>query len=77
VNTPTPTVGGRVDGQRDFPEALHVCGYDVRGTYLDTGDLRRTRETGLVAHTHQLLRGLAQRHPDTRAAPGREGGTRP
>jgi glycosyltransferase involved in cell wall biosynthesis len=68
VSTPTPAVGGRVDGQRDFPEALHVCGYDVRGTYLDTGELRRTRETGLVAHTHQLFRGLAQRHPDTRIA---------
>ena len=65
---PSVTIGGRDRRPLAFPGALHVCGYDVRGVYPDTGEVRGTRETGLVAHTHQLLRGLAQRHPATRIA---------
>lgn len=53
---------------RLFPEAVHICTYDVRGTMLATGAPKGTRATGLVMHTHQLLNGLARRHPRTRLA---------
>lgn len=53
---------------RSFPDSLHICAYDVRGTSTATGQLNPNRESGLVTRTHHLLRGLAQRHPDTRIA---------
>ena len=65
---PSVTIGGRDRRPLAFPGALHVCGYDVRGVYPDTGEAQGLGETGLVADTHQLLRGLAQRHPATRIA---------
>ncbi|MZE76810.1 glycosyltransferase family 4 protein [Streptomyces xinghaiensis] len=51
-----------------FPDALHICTYDVRGTLVDCGQPKPVRETGLVTHTHQLLRGLARRHPNITVA---------
>jgi glycosyltransferase involved in cell wall biosynthesis len=51
-----------------FPEALHICTYDVRGTLRDTGQLKPVRVTGLVTHTHHLLHALARRHPQVRLA---------
>lgn len=51
-----------------FPPALHICTYDVRGVLTDTNETKPVRETGLVAHTHHLLRGIADRHPGTRVA---------
>lgn len=49
-----------------FPDALHICAYDVRGTVATTGLPRPNRESGLVTRTHQLLRGLAERYPAMR-----------
>jgi glycosyltransferase involved in cell wall biosynthesis len=51
-----------------FPEALHICTYDVRGTLRASGQPKPVRETGLVTHTHHLLHGLARRHPRVRLA---------
>lgn len=62
---------------RLFPGALHISTYDVRGTLAATGVARTVRETGLVNHTHQLLRALAVRHPDTRIALTRTGAAGP
>lgn len=53
---------------RNFPEALHICTYDVRGTLGESGRRKPVRETGLVTHTHHLLHALARRHPKVRLA---------
>ncbi len=60
-----------------FPDALHICTYDVRGTLLATGAAKPVRETGLVTHTHQLLRGLTERHPGMRLAVTQTGAAEP
>ncbi|MFF2374826.1 hypothetical protein ACFVUW_10625 [Streptomyces xiamenensis] len=60
-----------------FPRALHICTYDVRGTLVASGVPKRTRETGLVEHTHQLLRGLSRRRPGTRLDVTYTGGSEP
>jgi glycosyltransferase involved in cell wall biosynthesis len=60
-----------------FPNALHICTYDVRGQSTATGTARTVRETGLVTHTHQLLQGLAVRRPDIRLALTRTGAAGP
>lgn len=49
-----------------FPDSLHIFTYDVRGTVVRTGRLKRCRQTGLVTHTHQLLAGFANAHPNLR-----------
>jgi len=46
----------------------------LRGTPLATGVAKKARETGLVTHTHQLLRGLARRYPGVRLAVTQTGG---
>ncbi|MGH3692537.1 MAG: glycosyltransferase family 4 protein [Pseudonocardiaceae bacterium] len=51
-----------------FPDSLHICTYDLRGTVLRTGELKRCRQTGVVTHTHQLLAGLARAYPSMRLA---------
>ncbi|MGH3886617.1 MAG: glycosyltransferase family 4 protein [Pseudonocardiaceae bacterium] len=51
-----------------FPDSLHIFTYDVRGTVLRTGQLKRCRQTGLVTHTHQLLGGFARAYPNLRLA---------
>ncbi|MGH3856556.1 MAG: glycosyltransferase family 4 protein [Pseudonocardiaceae bacterium] len=53
---------------RGFPDSLHICTYDVRGTVVRTGQPKRCRKTGLVTHTHQLLAGFAHAHPTLRLA---------
>jgi protein gp37 len=42
-----------------------------------TGAAKPVRVTGLVAHTHQLLQGLALRHPDTRISVTQTGAATP
>ncbi|NYI96972.1 glycosyltransferase involved in cell wall biosynthesis [Streptomonospora nanhaiensis] len=59
-----------------FPDSLHVLTYDVRGTLAD-GTAKPARQTGLVEHTHHLLRGIADRHPATRLALTQTGAARP
>jgi hypothetical protein len=51
-----------------FPDSLHICTYDVRGTVVRTGAPRRCRQTGLVTHTHQLLAGFARAYPNLQLA---------
>ncbi|NKY96724.1 glycosyltransferase family 4 protein [Nocardiopsis alborubida] len=60
-----------------FPAALHLLTYDVRGTMTATGQPKPTRQTGLVNHTHQLLRGLAEQHPTTQLTITRTGADLP
>ncbi|WP_239331828.1 glycosyltransferase family 4 protein [Frankia sp. CiP3] len=59
---------------RPFPDALHVCTYDVRGRYVDSGMIKPARMSGIVEHTHQLLAGLVREHPETRIAITQTGG---
>jgi glycosyltransferase involved in cell wall biosynthesis len=61
----------------DFPEALHMFTYDVGGVYVPTGRVKTTRQSGLVHHTHQLLRGIAEHHPRTRLTITRTGVAQP
>jgi glycosyltransferase involved in cell wall biosynthesis len=56
---------------------LLISTYDIRGMLVGSGTAWPTRESGLVAHTHQLLDGLARRHPETRFAVTVTGGERP
>lgn len=60
-----------------FPDGLHICTYDVRGTLVASGQTKPVRETGLVTHTHQLLHGMARRHPDARLAVTQTGAVTP
>jgi len=60
--------------ERRFPALLHVCGYDVRGVYADSGMVKPARASGIVEHTHQLLAGLARARPATRFAVTQTGG---
>ncbi len=53
---------------RHFPDALHVCTYDVRGRFVDSGMIKPARKSGVVEHTHQLLAGIVREHPETRIA---------
>jgi hypothetical protein len=62
------TQSGADQYARQFPDSLHICTYDLHGTVLHTGRLKRCRHTGLVAHTHQLLSGMARVHPNLRLA---------
>ncbi len=54
------------EAARQFPDSLHICTYDLRGTVLRTGQLKRCRESGLVTHTHHLLAGFARAYPNLR-----------
>lgn len=60
-----------------FPEVLHLFTYDVGGVLTQSGQAKPTRWTGLVHHTHQLLRGIAENHPHTRLIITRTGADRP
>lgn len=60
-----------------FPSALHILTYDMHGHIVATGQPKPVRHTGLVAHTHHLLAGLAARYPATRWAITQTGATRP
>jgi glycosyltransferase involved in cell wall biosynthesis len=44
---------------------------------VDSGQPKPVRETGLVTHTHQLLHGLARRHPDVKLALTQTGAATP
>jgi glycosyltransferase involved in cell wall biosynthesis len=59
-----------------FPELLHILTYDVRGSYVHSGQVKPARTTGVVTHTHQVLGGLARAAPRTRLAITCTGNTR-
>ena len=47
---------------------LHIVTYDVRGTFVDTGEHKDYRQTGIVTQTHQLIGGFALMDPEARLA---------
>ncbi|WP_461033042.1 glycosyltransferase family 4 protein [Streptomyces mayteni] len=60
-----------------MPKRLLICADDLRGRWLSTGGDKPVRESGLVEHTHQLLAGLARRHPGTRVTVAFTGAAEP
>jgi hypothetical protein len=47
-------------------DKLHILTYDMRGVVVATGQPKDARQTGIVAHTHHLLSGLATLTPRLR-----------
>ena len=60
-----------------LPKHLLICTDDIRGRWLATGGDKPVRESGLVEHTHQLLAGLARRHPGMRVTVAYTGAAEP
>lgn len=42
-----------------YPKKLHIATYDIRGTYRESGEEKKSRRSGIVEHTHNLIRGIS------------------